>query len=167
MRELEPAGVRGRASGRHLLSLIDDILDMSKVEIERMELEVTPVDLGAAIHNTVALVGDRAARHGATLTVDVDERTGAVQAYERKLEQILLNLVSNAIKFMAEGGRVEVATMPGDGTVEVSVSDTGIGIGPEDQEAISEEFRQVGSYYARKREGTGLGLARGRAPKAP
>jgi signal transduction histidine kinase len=78
---------------------------------------------------------------------------------ERKIRQVLLNLLSNAVKFTPEGGRVAVRAAPADGTVEISVSDTGIGIAPEDQEAIFQEFRQVGTDYARKREGTGLGLA--------
>ena len=78
---------------------------------------------------------------------------------ERKIRQVLLNLLSNAVKFTPEGGRITVRAAPADGSVEVSVSDTGIGIAPEDQEAIFQEFRQVGTDYARKREGTGLGLA--------
>ena len=77
---------------------------------------------------------------------------------ERKLKQILLNLLSNAVKFTPEGGRVAVRALPADGYVAISVSDTGVGIAPADQEAIFEEFRQVGSDYATKREGTGLGL---------
>jgi signal transduction histidine kinase len=79
-------------------------------------------------------------------------------ADERKFKQVLLNLLSNAIKFTPEGGRVAVTAVLADGNVEIAVADTGIGIAPEDQEAIFEEFRQVGSDYARKREGTGLGL---------
>jgi signal transduction histidine kinase len=147
------------SSGRHLLSLINDILDLSKVEAGRMELEVTSFDLGAAVQNTLTLVSDRAARHGVALATSVDERLGTIQADERKLKQILLNLLSNAIKFTAAGGRVQLTAIPSDGHVEISVSDTGIGIASEDQEAIFEAFRQVGADYARKREGTGLGLA--------
>jgi signal transduction histidine kinase len=90
--------------------------------------------------------------------VTTDERVGQVRADERKIRQVILNLLSNAIKFTPEGGRIDVRAGPGDGIVEVSVSDTGVGIAPEDQEAIFEEFRQVGTA-AQKVEGTGLGLA--------
>ena len=79
-------------------------------------------------------------------------------ADERKLKQIMLNLLSNAVKFTPEGGKVTVAATRPDGALEISVSDTGVGIAPEDQEAIFEEFRQVGRDYTRKAEGTGLGL---------
>ena len=89
--------------------------------------------------------------------LEADARLGALVADERKIKQVMLNLLSNAVKFTPEGGRVDVRAMPADGAVEISVTDTGIGIAPEDQEPIFEEFRQVGGDYARKREGTGLG----------
>ena len=145
-------------SGRHLLSLINDILDLSKVEAGRMELELTRFDLPAAIDNALTLVKGRAANHAIKLTPHVDPRLGEFVADERKLKQVLVNLLSNAVKFTPEGGHVEVRAAPADGGVEIAVTDTGIGIAPEDHEAIFEEFRQVGSDYARKREGTGLGL---------
>jgi signal transduction histidine kinase len=147
------------ASGRHLLSLINDILDLSKVEAGRMELEPTTFDLRLALENTLALVRERAARHGLRLELAVDGELGQVTADERKVKQILLNLLANAVKFTPEGGSVEVRAARGDGAIEISVSDTGIGIAPEDHQVIFEEFRQVGTDYARKREGTGLGLA--------
>jgi signal transduction histidine kinase len=147
------------SSGRHLLALINDILDLSKVEAGRMELELSRFDLPAAIGSAVILVRERATRHGLGLEVSVDERLGVLVGDERKVRQVLLNLLSNAVKFTPEGGRIVVRAAPADGSVEVSVSDTGIGIAPEDQEAIFQEFRQVGTDYARKREGTGLGLA--------
>jgi len=146
-------------SGRHLLSLINDILDLSKIEAGRMELELTKFDLPAAMENALTLVRGRAEAHAIALTQDVDQRLGEFVADERKLKQVLVNLLSNAVKFTPEGGRVEVRAAPADGAVEISVSDTGVGIAPEDQEAIFEEFRQAGSDYTRKREGTGLGLA--------
>ena len=148
-----------QSSGRHLLALINDILDLSKVEAGRMELELSRFDLPAAIGGAVILVRERATRHGLAIDVSVDETLGAFVGDERKIRQVLLNLLSNAVKFTPEGGRVAVRAVPADGAVEVSVSDTGIGIAPEDQEAIFQEFRQVGTDYARKREGTGLGLA--------
>ena len=102
---------------------------------------------------------DRAANHGLTLAIDVDPGLGTFVADERKLKQILLNLLSNAVKFTSDGGRIGVRAIAADGAVEISVSDTGIGIAPEDLEAVFEEFRQVGTDVVRKREGTGLGLA--------
>ena len=146
------------SSGRHLLSLINDILDLSKIEAGRMELELARFHLPTALDTAITLVRERATRHGVTLEMSVDERLGEVVADERKVKQILLNLLSNAVKFTPEGGRVSVRALPADGFVEISVSDTGIGIAPDDQEAIFEEFRQVGGDYTRKREGTGLGL---------
>jgi len=146
-------------SGRHLLSLINDILDLSKVEAGRMELELSGFNLRVALENALTLIHDRAARHGLTVELTVDETLGDVMGDERKLKQVLLNLLSNAVKFTPDGGRVEVRAVPANGTVEISVTDTGVGIAPADQEAIFEEFRQVGTDYARKREGTGLGLA--------
>ena len=145
------------ASGMHLLSLINDILDLSKIEAGRMELELMDFDLPAALDSALTLVRQRAARRGISLDSNVDERLGQIQADERKIRQVVLNLLSNAIKFTPEGGRIEVGAVPRDGSVEVSVSDTGIGIAPEDQEAVFEEFRQVGTAE-KKAEGTGLGL---------
>ena len=146
------------ASGQHLLSLINDILDLSKIEAGRMELELTDFNLPATLDNALTLVRERAGRRGIALGLTVDERLEQIRADERKVRQVVLNLLSNAIKFTPEGGRIEVRAVPVDGMVEISVSDTGVGIAPEDQEAIFEEFRQVGTA-AKKVEGTGLGLA--------
>jgi two-component system, NtrC family, sensor kinase len=146
------------SSGRHLLSLINEILDLSKVEAGRMELELTTFDLPLAIENARTFVRERATKHGINLDVTVDERLGDFVGDERKIKQVLLNLLSNAVKFTPEGGRIGIKARQADGSVEISVSDTGIGIAPEDQPKIFEEFRQVGSDYAHKIEGTGLGL---------
>jgi GAF domain-containing protein len=146
------------SSGRHLLSLINEILDLSKVEAGRMELELAAFDLPLAIDNARTFVRERAAKHGINLDVTVDERLGDFVGDERKIKQILLNLLSNAVKFTPEGGRIGIKARQADGSVEISVSDTGIGIAAEDQARIFEEFRQVGSDYAHKTEGTGLGL---------
>jgi two-component system, NtrC family, sensor kinase len=146
------------SSGRHLLSLINEILDLSKVEAGRMELELSKFDLPLAIENARTFVRERAVKHGINLEVSVDERLGDYVGDERKIKQILLNLLSNAVKFTPEGGRIGIEAKQADGSVEISVSDTGIGISPEDQAKIFEEFRQVGSDYAHKTEGTGLGL---------
>ena len=146
------------ASGQHLLSLINDILDLSKIEAGRMELAPAPFHLPTALENAVTLVKERAARHGIGLELDIDPRLGEVVGDERKVKQVLLNLLSNAVKFTPEGGRISLKACRRDGAVEIAVTDTGIGIAPEDQAAIFEEFRQVGSDDTRKQEGTGLGL---------
>jgi signal transduction histidine kinase len=145
-------------SGRHLLSLINEILDLSKVEAGRMELELATFDLPLAIDHARTFVRERATRHGITLDVKVDDRLGDIVGDERKIKQILLNLLSNAVKFTPEGGRIGINARPVDHSVEISVTDTGIGIAQEDQPRIFEEFRQVGSDNAKKIEGTGLGL---------
>ncbi len=145
-------------SGKHLLSLINDILDLSKIEAGRMELDLSEFDVPAALDNSLTLVKERAQRHGVRLKLDAAPDLGAIQADERKFKQIMLNLLSNAVKFTPEGGSVSVDTRRYNGTLEVSVRDTGTGIAPEDQQTIFDEFRQVGSDYTRKAEGTGLGL---------
>jgi signal transduction histidine kinase len=145
-------------SGRHLLSLINDILDLSKVEAGRMELELSDFDLPNAIENALILVRERASRRGIRLGSTIDERLGMIGGDERKVKQVLLNLLSNALKFTPEGGRIDVGARLHNDVAEVSVADTGVGIAPEDQEAVFEEFRQVGAAD-KKAEGTGLGLA--------
>jgi len=145
-------------SGRHLLSLINEILDLSKVEAGRMELEPSTFDLPLAIENARIFVRERATKHGINLDVNIDERLGDYVGDERKIKQILLNLLSNAVKFTPEGGRISITANKTDNGAEISVSDTGIGIAPEDRAKIFEEFRQVGGDYAHKTEGTGLGL---------
>jgi signal transduction histidine kinase len=147
------------SSGKHLLSLINDILDLSKIEAGRMELEAQAFDLPSALDNALTLIRERAARHSIRLEVHVDPAIGEVVADERKVKQVLLNLLSNAVKFTPEGGKITMSAALNGDAVAVSVADTGVGIAAEDQEAIFEEFRQVGDDYARKREGTGLGLA--------
>jgi signal transduction histidine kinase len=129
------------SSGQHLLSLINDILDLSKVEAGRMELEVTDFDLPAAIDNALILVRERASRRGIALGRAIDVGLGTVRGDERKVKQVLLNLLSNALKFTPEGGRIDVRATMNEGMAEISVADTGVGIAPEDQEAIFEEFR--------------------------
>ena len=147
------------SSGRHLLNLINDILDLSKVEAGRMELERSTFDLPSAISNAMALIRERAQRHDISLAMQVDAKLGEIVADERKLKQILLNLLSNAVKFTPDGGRIVVRADIEDQGVAISVQDSGIGIAAADQEAVFEEFRQVGRNYTSKQEGTGLGLA--------
>ena len=146
-------------SGQHLLSLINDILDLSKIEAGRMELELSNFHLPTAISNALVLVRERAMRHGVQLHSEIDPRLAEFQADERKVKQVLLNLLSNAVKFTPEGGRVDVSAKLDTDCVEIAVRDTGAGIAPEDQASLFEEFKQVGRDSARKAEGTGLGLA--------
>jgi PAS domain S-box-containing protein len=146
-------------SGKHLLSLINDILDLSKIEAGRMELELSTFHLPAAVSNAVTLIRERAQRHGVSLGVEVDPRLGEFQADERKVKQILLNLLSNAVKFTPDGGRVDISAKLDTDKVEIAVKDTGVGITPEDQASLFEEFKQFGNDSSRRAEGTGLGLA--------
>jgi len=146
-------------SGKHLLSLINDILDLSKIEAGRMELDLARFDVPSAIANALTLMRERAGRHFVSLSSSVDQRIGEIIADERKFKQILLNLLSNAVKFTPEGGKVDVRARRLDGSVEVAVADTGVGIAPADHKAVFEEFRQLGTDYTKKGEGTGLGLA--------
>jgi len=141
------------------LNLINDILDLSKIEAGRMELDVDAFDAASALSNAMTLVRERAQRHGLRLSLEADPQLGEFRADERKFKQILLNLLSNAVKFTPDGGKIAVRARLVDGALEVAVSDTGIGIAAEDHEAVFEEFRQVGRHYTNKQEGTGLGLA--------
>jgi signal transduction histidine kinase len=147
-----------RDSGKHLLSLINDILDLSKIEAGKMELDVARFDLRSAIDNAMTLVRGRADRHGIHLEANVASNVTDYDGDERKFKQIVLNLLTNAVKFTPEGGSVTLTASRANGTYEFSVTDTGIGIAVEDQEKIFEEFQQVGSGHAGKAEGTGLGL---------
>jgi signal transduction histidine kinase/CheY-like chemotaxis protein len=148
-----------REGGWHLLSLINDILDLSKIEAGRMELERSTFSLPEALENGLAMVRERANRHGIALSLEVDPALDVIEADERKVKQVVFNLLSNAVKFTPDGGQVGIKARLDDGGVWVTVWDTGIGIAPEDQGRIFEEFQQVGSVYTEKREGTGLGLA--------
>jgi signal transduction histidine kinase len=148
-----------RESGKHLLALINDILDLAKVESGRMELDRSEYYLPDSLRSALALVRERAARHGIGLELDVSEDLGTIVADERKVRQVVLNLLSNAVKFTPDGGRVTLSARPDGDGVEIAVRDTGVGIAPEDQAAVFEEFRQVGTDTSRRQEGTGLGLA--------
>ncbi|MCB2225466.1 MAG: PAS domain S-box protein [Desulfarculaceae bacterium] len=148
-------------SGRHLLSLINDILDLSKVESGKMELEPSAVNLGGVLEATTVLIKEKAAKHGITLSLELPEELRLLNftADERKLKQIMFNLLSNAAKFTPDGGAITITAAKEVGFIQVSVQDTGLGISPEDQARIFDEFEQVDSTYARKQQGTGLGLA--------
>ena len=146
------------SSGRHLLSLINDILDLSKVEAGQMELELGTFSLPEALDNGLTMIRERAGNHGIALVLDVDPALDVIEADERKVKQIVFNLLSNAVKFTPDGGQVDLSARIVDGVLTLAVRDTGIGIAPEDQAQVFEEFRQVGQS-TRRQEGTGLGLA--------
>ena len=145
-------------SGKHLLGLINDILDLSKVEAGQMELRLQPVSVADAVDQVAKTVEPLLAKKAITLRANVDG-AGEVIADAGKLKQMLLNLVSNAIKFTPDGGAVTIGAVRTEDTVEISVADTGIGIADEDMKQIFHEFHQVDPGPGRKHEGTGLGLA--------
>ena len=144
-------------SGQHLLSLINDILDLSKVEAGRMELEISTFSLPQALQSGVTIVRESASLHGITLSVSCDEGLETIRGDARKIRQVIFNLLANAVKFTPDGGNIEVRARALDGEARVSVRDTGLGISPEEQVRLFEEFHQTAS--ARGREGTGLGLS--------
>ena len=147
-----------RDSGKHLLGLINDILDLSKIEAGRMELDLARFNLRSAMDNAMTLVRGRAERHGIQLETQIDPAVGEYDGDERKFKQIMLNLLTNAVKVTPEGGTVTMSAQRENGAYVFSVRDTGIGIAPEDHDKVFEEFKQVGTDYAKKAEGTGLGL---------
>jgi signal transduction histidine kinase len=146
------------SSGHHLLSLINDVLDLSKVEAGQVELEVASFSLREALESGVVMVREPATKHGVQLSLELAPGVDLVTGDERRLRQVIFNLLSNAVKFTPEDGSVIVATSRVDGEVRVSVTDTGPGIAPEDRERIFEEFQQT-DVGVQQSEGTGLGLA--------
>ena len=146
-------------SGQHLLSLINDILDLSKVEAGRMELDVTRFDVRAAVDNCCTLIRERVVRQRLTLRCTLDALPAAWSADERKFKQVLINLLSNAVKFTPPGGEIAIEAREAGDALTLSVADTGVGIAPADQEAIFHEFHQLRAAGLAKHEGTGLGLA--------
>src|SRR4051812_4809418 len=145
------------AAGRHLLALLGDILDLSKIEAGHMELDLTSFPIDDILVQALSLVRERAALHGIRLTLEAADGLGLVTADELRLKQVLLNLLSNAVKFTPDGGSVVVRAWRDGDAVDVTVTDTGIGIAPADQERIFDSFQQ-GERSASSSEGTGLGL---------
>jgi signal transduction histidine kinase len=147
-------------SGQHLLSLINDILDLSKVEAGRMELELESFSLPQSLENGLTMIKERANRHGIVLGLELDPDLDVIEADERKVKQMVFNLLSNAVKFTPDGGSVTLSAHNVDEEVHIAVADTGIGIPEQDLELIFEEFRQSTEGHGSGRpEGTGLGLA--------
>jgi signal transduction histidine kinase len=173
-------------SSRHLLSLINDVLDISKVEAGKMNLDAGEVDLRSLLENSLDIVREKAAKAGISLTANVSSAPEAIRADERKIKQVIFNLLSNAVKFTPDGGAVTITArslsvvqgrlMNRDGAiasllkddpqrpwmdgayVEISVADSGIGLAPEDLERIFDPFEQVDNSSSRPYQGTGLGL---------
>ncbi len=146
------------SSGNHLLSLINDVLDLSKVEAGQVELEVHPFSLREALERGVVMVRERAMEDGVRVAFAADPEVDPVDGDERRIKQVIFNLLSNAVKFTPAGGEVDVSATRVNGEVRVSVADSGPGIAPEDRDRIFEEFQQSETGVG-QREGTGLGLA--------
>lgn len=170
-------------SGTHLLSLINDILDLSKIEAGKTELELGEIELKEVLERCMVMVREKATRHSIHTGTRIEENIGTIFADERKIKQVMVNLLGNALKFTPDGGTVIVearripkeetmpghieepssgqrtALPPGEDYVEISVSDTGIGISPQDQEKLFQPFRQLEEPLSRKYAGTGLGLS--------
>ena len=144
-------------SGRHLLQLLNEILDLSKVEAGKMVLEPNAFSVGTALDYTLAMVRERASSHAITLTVDVADDVGTIDTDELRFKQVLLNLLSNAVKFTPDGGSVTARAYREGNDLVVTVTDTGVGVPVEDQQRIFESFQQ-GHRGPAKEEGTGLGL---------
>ncbi len=145
-------------SGKHLLALLNEILDLSKVEAGRMELEISTVSVPAAIEHAISMVRERAARHRITINSSIEETIDRIESDELRLRQVLVNLLSNAVKFTPDGGRVDVRAESIGNELVITVRDNGPGIAREDWEPIFESFQQ-GRRGPPREEGTGLGLA--------
>jgi signal transduction histidine kinase/ActR/RegA family two-component response regulator len=144
-------------SGKHLLELLNEILDLSKIEAGRMELEYSSFELRALLEDAASMLRQRAVAQRITLSVDVDEDVGLIHSDELRLKQVVLNLMTNAVKFTGDGGSVAVRAARREAGIDVTVTDSGIGIPESDRERIFESFQQGGRGSSRE-EGTGLGL---------
>ena len=145
------------SSGRHLLELLNDILDLSKVEAGRMDLQRSIFSVEQTLEYGLSMVRERAVRHDITLLLEVAPEVGLIDADELRIKQVMLNLLSNAVKFTPDGGEVVVRARVEGPELVVTVSDSGIGVAPDDRERIFESFQQAGRG-AQQQEGTGLGL---------
>jgi PAS domain S-box-containing protein len=148
-------------SGRHLLALINDILDLAKVEAGKMELDLSVIGIGPLVHESLVLIQEKAMKHSIRLRTEIEDCIAELkmQADARKLKQILYNLLSNAAKFTPDGGEITIGAKCEEDLLLVFVRDTGIGIAPDQLERVFGEFEQIDSGYSRSQQGTGLGLA--------
>jgi signal transduction histidine kinase len=147
-----------RDSGNHLLGLINDILDLSKLDAGRLELQEDVLDFAEVTNACLRMIGPQADKAGVAVKVEVDKRLPQLRADERRLRQVLLNLLSNAVKFTPESGRVQLSASREEGNFTVKVADTGIGMASEDIPKALERFGQIDSGFNRRYNGTGLGL---------
>ena len=145
-------------SANHLLALINDVLDLSKVEAGQVQLELAPFSLEDALERGISMVREQATKNGVQVMLHANGGVGIVTGDERRVRQVIFNLLSNAVKFTSTGGSVDVTATRANGEVRVSVADTGSGIDADDLDRIFEEFQQT-EAGARQHEGTGLGLA--------
>jgi len=148
-------------SAQHLLNLINDILDLSKIEAGKMELEISEVDIKELLESSLIMIKEKAIKHGIALELIVDDSLDGLkmEADERKLKQVMYNLLSNAAKFTPDGGRITIHAKKHGDNIMVSVRDTGIGIEADELEKIFDEFYQVRHVARGKSPGTGLGLS--------
>lgn len=145
-------------SGTHLLSLINDILDLSKIEAGKIELEFSEFSIKSLIESTFVMFREQAAKHNIELTLDTPEDIGNITADERRTKQVVFNLLSNAIKFTPDGGKVDIITRRTSKEIQFTVQDTGIGIAKKDLDKLFQSFQQLESSLKKKAQGTGLGL---------
>ena len=145
-------------SARHLLSLINDILDISKIEAGQLVLTCSTFELPASIRKTVELISPLAEQKGLELQVDIAGNVAAVTTDQRRLEQVVLNLLNNGVKF-TDRGHVRISCREDNGSYQLTVADTGIGIRPEEIDGLFQPFHQIDAGLSRRREGTGLGLS--------
>jgi signal transduction histidine kinase len=143
-------------AGRHLLSLINDVLDLAKIEAGRLDLELSQVALPDILRSAVSMHSERADRAGIALNLSTEPEEITITADELRVRQVVFNLLSNAVKFTPSGGRIDISALANNGQVEIAVADTGPGISAEDIESIFEEFEQTTA--GKQAEGTGLGL---------
>ena len=143
-------------ASEHLLLLVNDVLDLAKIEAGSMELELSQVAIPEVLRSAVSLHSERASRGGVELSLTTEPEQITISADGRRVRQIVFNLLSNAVKFTPAEGRVDVSARVDDGQVEIAVADTGPGIAPEERETIFEEFKQATN--GKRAEGTGLGL---------
>ena len=147
-----------KGSAAHLLELINDILDISKIEADQLKIDISQFNLCESIEKVINTVTPMASKKGLLLNSVVDPQMGLVFSDRRRVEQILLNLINNAIKF-TEIGKIELKCVIHDQFIETSIADTGIGISKEDLGLLFKPFQQVNTGLSRQYEGTGLGLA--------
>jgi PAS domain S-box-containing protein len=148
-------------SGKHLLSLINDILDLSKIEAGKMELDYSEVKIADLLQNSLVMIKEKALAHNISLDLQIAENVDGMEinADERRLKQVMFNLLSNSAKFTPDGGAITVSVRKGEKELIISVSDTGIGMTPQEQKKLFEAFYQASGGIKGKTPGTGLGLA--------